>query len=121
MTDDRTERLLISLQEYEVAALEGWLSACKGMQDALDALRKPIIQKQVEASGDLFAFCSPGTVWVHKKTGNLYMLVGWGQLEATHEPLIHYVSLSDKGRWMRPLAEWKEKFELSESPEEEQA
>jgi hypothetical protein len=111
MTDERTEQLLI-------ASIEGWLSACKGMQDSLNALRKPMLKRQVESAKDLFDCCTPGTIWTHKKSGNTYMLVGWGLLEASHEPLVHYVSLSDGNRWFRPLDEWKEKFELSEVPEE---
>lgn len=50
----------------------------------------------------------PGSLWVHQKTGNRYMIVALARMESTLEPVVVY---SGEGRaWVRPEAEFRERF-----------
>lgn len=44
---------------------------------------------------DAHMLCEAGTLWVHKKTGNVYSIVGPCQIEATWEPGLLYVRVNN--------------------------
>lgn len=53
-------------------------------------------------------------VWVHRKTGRMYEVVGRCIIEAAPEPAVLYQATGAalfKVIWCRPLKEWSEKFE----------
>jgi len=52
-----------------------------------------------------------GTVWVHYKTGNLYLVVGAAIAEATQEPLVIYHREVNSLMFARPRREWDELVE----------
>lgn len=47
------------------------------------------------------------TVWRHKKTGNLYMILGMCIIEEMHTEAFRYVCLHDSQiEWIRPVGEF---------------
>ena len=44
----------------------------------------------------MFERMEAGTVWRHRKTGHLYVIVGWCQLEETWRPGILYRRLNNR-------------------------
>jgi hypothetical protein len=59
----------------------------------------------------LAALCTaptPGSAWIHAKTGNHYIVVRCAILESTLEPCVVYRSLKDGIEWIRTLESWRE-------------
>lgn len=52
-----------------------------------------------------------GRIYVHYKGGH-YKLICLADLEADESPMAVYVNLDDERFWVRPVAEFREKFTL---------
>lgn len=57
------------------------------------------------------------SLWKHKKTGNVYLLMSGGLVESSLEPVAIYRIRHDLGGvwWVRPMAEFLDKFERVET------
>jgi len=56
----------------------------------------------------------PMSKWKHLKSGNIYVVIGNCFIESTCTQAVLYASDNidaDSVAWVRPLTEWKEKFE----------
>jgi len=49
-------------------------------------------------------------VWIHMKTSKRYNVLHFGNLEATVTPCVVYQSIEQGSIWVRPLAEFLDKF-----------
>lgn len=58
----------------------------------------------------------PGQEWKHKRTRGIYSIVTLAKLEATLDDVVIYSGAT--GTWVRPLAEFCEKFEWLERGDE---
>jgi hypothetical protein len=48
-----------------------------------------------------------GTLWSHKKTGGIYVVFGFCQIEATNEPgVLYHSTAGQEPLWCRSLAEF---------------
>lgn len=66
-----------------------------------------------ELIGRLDATPEPGSVWVHVKTGNRYLVVTCALRETDLEPVVVYHRRDERVAvvWCRPLTEWLEPVE----------
>lgn len=53
----------------------------------------------------------PIKLFRHKKSGGIYQLLHEAWMEATHERVTVYKSTADGAVWVRPSAEFAERFE----------
>jgi|SRR5690606_24750597 len=61
----------------------------------------------------------PADRYRHKKSGGIYEVVAFAERESDQMPLVVYRSLDTLRTWVRPMTEWREKFEYLAAPPEE--